>query len=53
MIKRQILGENAARFYNIDIAAAPRDIATDPFYRLRKDGNPLPREVVPGSWQSG
>jgi hypothetical protein len=52
-IKRQILGENAARLYKIDIAAAKRDIATDLLYRLRMDSNPLPREVDPSAWTSG
>lgn len=52
-IKRQILGENAARLYNIDIASASHDIAQDLLYRLRTDGNPLPREVDPGAWSSG
>jgi uncharacterized protein len=52
-IKQQILGENAARLYNIDIAAARRDISSDLLYRLRMDGNPLPREVDPSSWTAG
>ena len=52
-IKRQILGENAARLYNIDIAAASRAISTDFLYKLRIDGNPLPREVDPSAWAAG
>ena len=52
-VKRQILGENAARLYNIDIAAASRAISTDLLYKLRIDGNPLPREVDPSAWKSG
>lgn len=52
-IKRKILGENAARLYGIDIATARRDISSDLLYRLRIDGNPLPREVDPAAWKAG
>lgn len=52
-IKRQILGENAARLYGIDIAAASRAVSKDLLYKLRQDGNPLPREVDPAAWKPG
>jgi len=51
-IKNKILGENAARLYNIDIAAARRQISSDLLYKLRVDGNRLPREVDPSTWTS-
>jgi len=50
-LKRQILGENAARLFGIDVAAARRAIDTDLLYKLRTDGNPLPLEVDPSTWQ--
>lgn len=43
--KRKILGENVARLFNIDIAAARRAVETDLLYKLREDGNPLPVTV--------
>ena len=52
-VKRQILGENAARLFNIDITAASRAISNDLLYKLRMDGNPLPLEVDPKSWSAG
>jgi predicted TIM-barrel fold metal-dependent hydrolase len=52
-IKRQILGENSARLYNIDIASASRAISNDLLYKLRIDGNPLPQEVDPSTWTPG
>lgn len=52
-IKRQILGENAARLFGIDIPAASRAIDDDLLYKLRKDGNPLPLEVDPSTWRAG
>jgi predicted TIM-barrel fold metal-dependent hydrolase len=52
-VKRQILGENAARLYGINIESATRAIAEDLLYRLRIDGNPLPREVDPAAWTPG
>jgi uncharacterized protein len=51
-VKRQILGENAARLFSIDIAAASRAISGDLLYKLRMDGNPLPLEVDPKSWSA-
>jgi uncharacterized protein len=41
-VKNMILGENAARLFNIDIKAARKAIQNDVLYRLRDDGNPLP-----------
>jgi predicted TIM-barrel fold metal-dependent hydrolase len=52
-IKQKILGGNAARLFNIDVAAARKAIDNDLLYRLRRDQNPLPRQVDPGSWKSG
>jgi len=52
-MKRQILGENAARLYNIDVADASRAISKDLLYKLRVDGNPLPLEVDPSTWAPG
>jgi predicted TIM-barrel fold metal-dependent hydrolase len=52
-VKRQILGENAARLYQIDLPAARRAVQSDLLYRLRTDGNPLPLEVDPSSWKAG
>lgn len=52
-LKQQILGTNIARLYNIDISAAKQAISTDLLYRMRIDGNPLPREVDPASWKPG
>jgi predicted TIM-barrel fold metal-dependent hydrolase len=52
-IKRQIFGQNAARLFNIDMAAVRRDVEGDLLYRLRMDGNPLPVPVDPASWPAG
>lgn len=52
-IKRQILGENAARLYSIDVASTSREISRDLLYRLRMDANPLPQEVDPTTWPPG
>ena len=52
-MKRQILGENAARLYNINIADASRAISKDLLYKLRVDGNPLTLEVDPSTWTAG
>ena len=41
-VKNKILGENAARLFNIDIKAARKAVEGDLLYRLREDGNPLP-----------
>ena len=41
-VKNMILGENAARLFNIDIKAARKSIENDVLYKLRDDGNPLP-----------
>jgi predicted TIM-barrel fold metal-dependent hydrolase len=41
-VKNMILGENAARLFNIDIKTARKAIQNDVLYRLRDDGNPLP-----------
>jgi uncharacterized protein len=43
--KRKILGENVARLFNIDIAAARRAVESDLLYKLREDGNQLPVTV--------
>jgi hypothetical protein len=50
-VKRQILGENTARLYGIDIPAATRAVDQDLLYKLRQDGNPLPLEVDPSTWK--
>lgn len=50
-VKRQILGENTARLYGIDIPAATRAVDQDLLYKLRRDGNPLPLEVDPSTWK--
>jgi uncharacterized protein len=52
-MKRQILGENAARLYNINVADAAHAINKDLLYKLRVDGNPLPLEVDPSKWTAG
>ncbi|MEK6324232.1 MAG: amidohydrolase family protein [Acidobacteriota bacterium] len=41
-VKNRILGENAARLFNIDIKAARKAVENDLLYKLREDGNPLP-----------
>jgi hypothetical protein len=41
-VKNKIFGENAARIFGIDIAAAHQAIEGDLLYRLRDDRNPLP-----------
>jgi Amidohydrolase len=41
-VKNQIFGENAARIFGIDIAAAREAIRGDLLYKLRDDRNPLP-----------
>lgn len=41
-VKNMILGENAARLFNIDIKAARKAVENDVLYKLRDDGNPLP-----------
>lgn len=41
-VKNMILGENAARLFNIDIKGARKAIENDVLYKLRDDGNPLP-----------
>lgn len=41
-VKNKILGENAARLFNIDIKAARKAVENDLLYKLREDGNPLP-----------
>ncbi len=43
--KTKLLGQNAARIFNIEIPAARRAIAQDLLYRLRDDGNPLPTGI--------
>jgi predicted TIM-barrel fold metal-dependent hydrolase len=46
-VKNKIFGENAARIFGIDIAAARQAIAGDLLYKLRDDGNPLPASAAP------
>jgi hypothetical protein len=46
-VKNQIFGENAARIFGIDIAAARRSIEGDLLYKLRDDRNPLPADAAP------
>ena len=52
-MKRQILGGNAARLYNINVTDASHAIDLDLLYKLRVDGNPLPLEVDPSKWTAG
>jgi len=44
-VKRKIFGENVARLFNIDIAAAKKSVESDLLYKLRHDGNTLPVTV--------
>jgi predicted TIM-barrel fold metal-dependent hydrolase len=44
-VKRKILGENAARLFNIDIPATRRAVEGDLLYKMREDGNPMPVTV--------
>jgi hypothetical protein len=46
-VKNKIFGENAARIFGIDIAAAHQAIEADLLYKLRNDGNPLPAGAAP------
>jgi uncharacterized protein len=46
-MKNKIFGENAARIFGIDIAAARQAIKGDLLYKLRDDGNPLPAGTAP------
>lgn len=46
-VKNKIFGENAARIFGIDIAAAHRAIESDLLYKLRDDRNPLPTGATP------
>jgi hypothetical protein len=46
-IKNKIFGENAARIFGIDIAAARQGVEGDLLYKLRNDGNPLPAIAAP------
>jgi uncharacterized protein len=45
-VKNKIFGENAARIFGIDIAAARQVIEGDLLYKLRDDRNPLPAGAV-------
>ena len=45
-VKNKIFGENAARIFGIDIAAARQAIEGDLLYKLRDDRNPLPGGAV-------
>jgi uncharacterized protein len=46
-VKNKIFGENAARIFGIDIAAAHEAIKGDLLYRLRDDHNSLPAGPAP------
>jgi predicted TIM-barrel fold metal-dependent hydrolase len=46
-VKNKIFGENAARIFGIDIAAAREAIKGDLLYKLRDDHNPLPAGPAP------
>jgi len=46
-VKNKIFGENAARIFGIDIAAARQAIEGDLLYKLRDDRNPLPAGAAP------
>jgi hypothetical protein len=46
-VKNKIFGENAARIFGIDIAAARQAIEGDLLYKLRDDRDPLPASAAP------
>jgi predicted TIM-barrel fold metal-dependent hydrolase len=46
-VKNKIFGENAARIFGIDIAAARQAIEGDLLYKLRDDRSPLPSGAAP------
>lgn len=46
-VKNKIFGENAARIFGIDIAAAREAIEGDLLHKLRDDHNPLPAGPAP------
>lgn len=46
-VKNKIFGENAARIFGIDIAAAHQAIEGDLLHKLRDDRNPLPAGATP------
>jgi hypothetical protein len=46
-VKNKIFGENAARIFGIDIAAARQAIEGDLLYKLRDDRNPLAAGAAP------
>jgi uncharacterized protein len=46
-VKNKIFGENAARIFGIDIAAARQAIKGDLLYKLRDDRDPLPPGAAP------
>jgi hypothetical protein len=46
-MKNKIFGENAARIFGIDIAAARQAIEGDLLFKLRDDGNPLSAGPAP------
>ena len=46
-VKNKIFGENAARIFGIDIAAARQAIEGDLLYKLRDDRDPLPSVAAP------
>ena len=46
-VKNKIFGENAARIFGIDIAAARQAIEGDLLYKLHEDRNPLSEGAAP------
>ncbi|HEX3419409.1 MAG TPA: hypothetical protein VHT21_23865 [Stellaceae bacterium] len=46
-MKDKIFGENAARIFGIDIAAARQAVEGDLLYKLRDDRNPPPAGATP------
>jgi predicted TIM-barrel fold metal-dependent hydrolase len=46
-VKNKIFGENAARIFGIDVAAARQAIEGDLLYKLRHDRTPLPAGAAP------
>jgi hypothetical protein len=46
-VKNKIFGENAARIFGIDIAAAHQAVDGDLIYKLRDDRNPLQAGTTP------
>ena len=46
-IKARILGGNTARIFNMDVTKERKAVQGDLLYKMREDGNPLPRTNLP------